>query len=416
MKAIQTGNVFRIYDNSMKTYEQLPPQVYLVNFDERSGFFLTIYQDIDIKGKIYGVHQEKVNKVLTAFTKFERSLGVILSGDKGIGKSLFAKLLSAKAVNEYKMPLIIVNTYIPGIGEYLNAIEQEVVVLFDEFDKTFARSDKHDPQAEMLTLFDGIAQGKKLFVVTCNETNNLNAFLVNRPGRFHYHFRFGYPSAEDIREYLSDQISECYYGEIDKVVSFAKKVNLNYDCLRSIAFELECGDSFEEAIKDLNIMNMDDEKFTVILRLKSGEQFKRVAYLDMFSTEEESILFSIGYDDVFRAKFIPVNCAWYNHLNTNAIDGEQVNLEIDPTLPSENETLYNKYKDAEVDYIAFYRQNKKNLHYALQKVKTILLVLGIICAVLSVVDFCVGNTFAGTMCLISAILDIGLWIEDRQQK
>lgn len=365
MKAIQSGNTFRIYDNSMKTYDQLPPRVYLVNFDERSGFFLTLYQDIDIKGKIYGVHQEKVNKVLTAFSKFERNLGVILSGDKGIGKSLFAKLLSAKAVNDCGMPLIIVNMYIPGIGEYINSIEQEVVVLFDEFDKTFARSEKRDPQAEMLTLFDGIAQGKKLFVVTCNETTNLNSFLVNRPGRFHYHFRFGYPFAEDIREYLSDQISECYYGEIDKVITFAKKVNLNYDCLRSIAFELESGNPFEEAIKDLNIMNLDNEKFTLVLRLKNGEQLKATKYLDVFSTEEETICFSVGYDDIFYATFIPVNSTWYTTLNTNAINGDQIQLELDSSLESENKALYDKYKDAEVDYIALYRQAKKNLHYAL---------------------------------------------------
>lgn len=40
MRAIQSGNVFRIYDNSMKTYDQLPPNAYLVNFSEKTGVFL----------------------------------------------------------------------------------------------------------------------------------------------------------------------------------------------------------------------------------------------------------------------------------------------------------------------------------------------------------------------------------------
>ena len=129
MKAIQSGNTFRIYDNSMKTYDQLPPNAYLVNFSEKTGFFLTLYSDIDIKEKVYGVHDEKVNKVLASFQQFQRNLGVILSGDKGIGKSLFSKMLAQRGI-ELGIPLIIANNYIPGIGEYLNSIEQEVIVLW----------------------------------------------------------------------------------------------------------------------------------------------------------------------------------------------------------------------------------------------------------------------------------------------
>ena len=52
------------------------------------------------EAKIYGVHTEKVFKVLNSFEKVNRSLGVILSGDKGIGKSLFAKLLAIEAMKK----------------------------------------------------------------------------------------------------------------------------------------------------------------------------------------------------------------------------------------------------------------------------------------------------------------------------
>lgn len=43
------------------------------------------------------------------------------------------------------------------------------MILFDEFDKTFgsikAADGMADPQTEMLTLFDGLSQGKKMFVM-----------------------------------------------------------------------------------------------------------------------------------------------------------------------------------------------------------------------------------------------------------
>ena len=90
MQVVHTGNTFKIYDNSLKTYNQLPPQTYLVNFNKMSGFYLSAFEDIVINEKIYGVHQTKVDKVLKTFDIFERNLGVILSGAKGIGKSLFS--------------------------------------------------------------------------------------------------------------------------------------------------------------------------------------------------------------------------------------------------------------------------------------------------------------------------------------
>ena len=186
MKAIQTGNIYEIYDDSMNTYDGLPAQSYVVDFSKERSFFLRKYSDIKIKEKIYGVSHEKVHKVLDSFDNFNRSLGVILSGDKGIGKSLFAKALSKEAIESRGLPLIIVNKYIPGITNFLDSIEQKVVILFDEFDKIFAETNDYNPQAEMLTLFDGVSQGKKLFVVTCNELRGLNDFLVNRPGRLSF--------------------------------------------------------------------------------------------------------------------------------------------------------------------------------------------------------------------------------------
>ena len=268
MKIVNSGNVYSIYDDSLKTYDKLPAQAYQVNFNPRAGFSLSLYDNIEIKEKIYGVHMQKVEKVLKSFETFDRNLGVILSGDKGIGKSLFAKILSSKAI-ELGYPLVIVNTYYPGIADYLNSIQQKVVVLFDEFDKNFyagrdTSDSMNDPQTEMLTLFDGLSQGKKLFVITCNYINKLNDFLVNRPGRFHYHFRFEYPNADEIRMYLEDKIPENRYGEIQKVIDFSQKVKLNYDSLRAIAFELAFGeDTFGNIIKDLNILNLDEERYTI---------------------------------------------------------------------------------------------------------------------------------------------------------
>ncbi len=101
-------------------------------FDQQTGFSLVEYADIKVSEKTYGVHTEKVTKVANGFERSKRNLGVILSGDKGIGKSLFAKMLAEEGIHR-GFPIIVIEHYIPGIADFINSIEQEVYVLFIDF-------------------------------------------------------------------------------------------------------------------------------------------------------------------------------------------------------------------------------------------------------------------------------------------
>lgn len=366
MRVVNTGNTYRIYDDSLKTYEKLPVQTYLVCFNEMTGFYLDKYSDISVDEKVYGTHLSKVDKVLKAFSKFDRSLGVILSGAKGIGKSLCAKLLSERAVTE-GYPVIIVNSYFQGIADYLTSIEQEVVILFDEFDKTYrsdSKNDQNDPQTEMLTLFDGLSQGKKLFVVTCNELSGLNNYLVNRPGRFHYHFRFDHPTNAEIREYLQDKIECKYYPEIEKVVSFSSKVDLNYDCLRAIAFELSAGVVFEDAIKDLNIVNVSREEYTLMAFFKNGSKGKKNVFLDMFTGEDERIELEDEKGFYFYVDFNPCDGA-FDHVRGGIVfRNDQVAVDWQESYYDNDEAVKERSK-RELDFLLIRRKQSKGIHYAL---------------------------------------------------
>lgn len=372
MKAINVGdNTYDIFDNTMQVYDKLPAQPYVVRFSKNRGFFLEQFNDLEIKeSKIYGVHESKVVKVLNMFESQNRNLGVILSGDKGIGKSLFAKLLSNAAIQK-GMPLIIVDTYIPGISSYLESIEQEVMVLFDEFDKTFGEVKNENgnaaPQTELLTLFDGISTGKKLFVITCNELSKLNDYFINRPGRFHYHFRFDYPSPEEIREYLTDKLEEQYYKEIDSVISFAGKIQLNYDCLRAIVTELNTGLTFSEAIVDLNIININSTYYDVFVRYRNGLVLKEACtYIDFFSNEDVSV--SLAYNDDFyvtKMIFNPRNVVYDKMANVNTIKPNCVRFQdydFDEGYEKEKH-MYEEAVKSGIDMIYMIRQQDKKLHY-----------------------------------------------------
>lgn len=367
MKAISQGdNTYDIFDDSLRVYEKLPAQSYVVRFSDRRGFFLSKYVDMNIKEKVYGVHSDKVKKVINSFSEIERNLGVILSGEKGIGKSLFAKMLAAQAINN-DMPVIVVDTFINGIASYIESIEQEAMILFDEFDKTFgevrAKDGESSPQTNLLSLFDGISGGKKLFVVTCNDLKKLNEYLINRPGRFHYHFRFEYPTPEEIKQYLSDKLKEEYYKEIDEVVSFAGKISLNYDCLRSIAFELNHGLSFADAIKDLNIINIERELYIVTMRFENGMVVKnKNVSLDLFGGDERvsTYLYDNKGNNVIDVEFDPSFAEFDTRIGSHIIPPDMIKIVY---FDDDDENVVRTVKESKIQSLTISRKLSKNIHY-----------------------------------------------------
>lgn len=372
MQVLNTGTTYKIFDESMRAFNQMPAGVYKIGFSPMTGYSLIKTDNIEVNEKIYGNHLAKVEKVYKTFKVFPRNLGIILSGDKGIGKSLFAKLLSIKAV-ENGYPIIICDCHYPGIADFLGSIQQEVVVLFDEFDKTFnQKKEESDAQAEMLTLFDGLYMGKKMFIITCNEIRYLNDYLINRPGRFHYHFRFEYPTEAEVNEYMKDKVTEEFWGEIPAVVEFSKKVDLNFDCLRAIAFELNMGSTFAEAAKDLNIVNVEKPEYTALLYFKDGTVYKRSELrIDLFNDSEE-IKSWFNHSGKYPNVFVTFNTTnHYYDYDKGAIVVPKSDIDIffekDEYFGSNEEELTSKADNFErigVDFLILKREySRNNIHY-----------------------------------------------------
>lgn len=334
MKVINYGPNFEIYSDDLKTFNSLPPATYKVAFNPMSGFSLVQADNFEtIEEKIYGNHLQKIEKVLKSYDQFKRSLGVILSGEKGMGKSLFVQLLAKKAI-EKGLPVVIVSKPFPGVADFIEKIDQEALVIFDEFEKVFTiDSDKAENQNDLLGLFDGTSQKKRLYAITVNKLQRVSEFMVSRTGRFHYHIRFDYPDATEIEIYLKDKLEPSYYSEINSVIAFATRVKLNYDSLRAIAFELNQGYSFGEAIADLNILTTDRQRYNVKALFTNGrtEEVKNVT-LNLFEESVQIDLYPNGHDWVSLT------------FDTNSIqsqtfkmmvDGEDIEIEL-----GENNNVY----------------------------------------------------------------------------
>lgn len=266
---INNGNtVMVLSESAVDLGTSLPVKTYTVKHDPKTGFYLELTEDFKPLDKYYGDTVTVSDKIIRTFKSRECSTGALFVGEKGSGKSLLAKLISSKMMNE-GYPTIIVNTAFvksdkaPSIADdfarFIQMIDTKCVVLLDEFEKLY---DKIDDQNSILTLLDGLFSSNKLFILTCNDKSKINRHLKNRPSRIYYMIDFMGLDEVFIRDYCIDKIQD--FAKIEKIVSIAKLFKaFNFDMLQTMVEEINrYGEDPVELIKILNVKPENDTSGT----------------------------------------------------------------------------------------------------------------------------------------------------------
>lgn len=255
MKVINFGdNTYRIFGDDLKVEGKLPAGTYDVLFSEMSGYSLIKRADFETTTKVYGPHKELVNQMITRYEQFNSNFGVILGGRKGTGKTMTARLLS-EAFKAKDIPTIIISKATPGLPDFIQSIEQEVFILFDEFEKVFPKGspDTKDLQSPFLPVFDGLSNTKHFYMVTINDYNKLNDYFLGRTGRFYYNITFDAIGKDEITEILTDKLDKSLKLDINRLSFILSIIDVNYDQLMSIIKELNLGSSIDYIFKYLNL-------------------------------------------------------------------------------------------------------------------------------------------------------------------
>lgn len=332
---IETGSSIRVYDSTVTTHTALPVGTYKTCFSPREGFSLQRIDDLYVgPERIYGGRDAKVDKIFSAYERSNRSLGVMLSGDKGQGKSLFVRMVAERAIEE-GTPVVLVTEDADGLADFLDTLD-ECLIIFDEFEKTFPMSsrrsnDGQSRQHQFLSLFDGLSTVKRMYCLTANDIRDVSPYIVNRPGRFHYHIRFDYLKPHEVREYLIDNAPNASAEEIENAVKFSRRVKLNYDHLRSIAFELNHGDAkFAEVVADLNIKAVEPSTYRIEAAFDNGVVLAAEVPLNLFERSSEARVIELSNSHrTFYFSFVPTHLIY--------LDDDTIRIPVDKLLPADED-------------------------------------------------------------------------------
>jgi hypothetical protein len=253
-----------------KVHDKLPAGTYLLNNDPNLGYYLSEVADFTLPEKTYGREIERYDRIINTFLSRPTTTGVILAGEKGSGKTLLSKRVSIELAKQHGIPTIIINAPYCGdaFNQYMQSITQPALVVLDEFEKVYDTA----AQNQLLTVLDGTMLSKKLFMVAINDIGKMNPFMLNRPGRFFYVYRYTGASEEAIREYLIDKLAD--QCRIDSVVSYAQLFrNFTFDMLSAIVEEMNrYNEPISEVMQYLNVsMEWGGADFYDVLDVK----FKR---------------------------------------------------------------------------------------------------------------------------------------------
>lgn len=251
-----TVNIIKLNEDT--ALDVLPPRVYTVEFNTLAGFYLTVTKDeLTLPEKIYGRTHERVEKCICTYKDRDTSTGVLLTGDKGTGKTLLMSLLANRVIDELNLPVILIKESFHG-GQFNSFIEDigECALVFDEFGKMYSNQSHQEDsvsQDSLLSLMDGVDKTKRLIILTENKEFDISTFMLNRPSRVYYHFRYSKLDEDSIIGYCKDH--EVDSKIVNDIIDISRRSSIfSFDMLQSIVEEhLRFDCSIDEVVQDLNI-------------------------------------------------------------------------------------------------------------------------------------------------------------------
>jgi len=252
------------YFPTEESTEILPAGQYSVEYSHMRGIYFKRKQIVldDLIMLPDSVSEEITQNIEMFWTKKEqyRSMGflwkrgVLLYGPPGGGKTSTLQMIAHNITNRGGLAIFVKDPQVAaeGLGVLRNIEpERPIIVMMEDFDTI---QEKHG-EGDLLAMLDGDLQvDNVVFIATTNYPEELDARIVNRPGRFDLVRRVGLPSAAS-RQIYFETMNPRLKGtkELKQWVKYTHDYTIAYMKELIVSVEL-LGQDFKKAVKALDAM------------------------------------------------------------------------------------------------------------------------------------------------------------------
>lgn len=275
------------------------PYVYTIK-ETKEGFHLERDRPrFNVPKDIMGELPKQAEAIYQGYRKAAaQSTSVLLTGIKGIGKSLLAETICNKAIDA-TIPVIILKT--PYAASDLYSIIKtvgECVIFIDEFEKLYKANHQPTyygpgestpgvgPQDDFLSILSDTSLRGVMFILTSNDARNVNEYIKDRPGRVRYRINFDIHFHQFFKQMLGDrkilpeimEYLEYYFAYYTDQTRIKTSGRFGFDAIEmliNLALEADSLEAFKHAMVIVNVPDNIHEQYQVTeVRTKSSTENK----------------------------------------------------------------------------------------------------------------------------------------------
>lgn len=274
--------------------KELPAYVYNLRMQMGQPILVKDREHFETLPRVLGDRNNRlINQVMHDYKHSDAPFGVLLTGNKGSGKTSVSECIS-KLFFDLGHPTIFIDEKLDPSD--LRAVVKRIgrgIVFIDEFEKLYDRKE----QDGLLTMFSDKSLKGVLFIVTYNDANAATPMINNRPGRFRYQLKFhnvDVDIADEITNVIEPRLPTLAYAIRSSALI---NVKFNVDVIMSIvgaaksiidsnpaATEIDNKELMDEVLNFVDIMNTPDLQRIAAMVTEVIHKDRQVLRTEVYST------------------------------------------------------------------------------------------------------------------------------------